>query len=106
MGNPTRAALRSQSHSRPTPAALSLRNILSIRPAGSPASVALFSSYSPDQATATSRKPIADPYYGGMRGFEGVYAQCVEYSRGFLDALERGRLGEGETETGGKRAGL
>jgi hypothetical protein len=37
--------------------------------------------------------PIADPYYGGPSGFDEVYAQCVEYSKAFLDALDGGRVG-------------
>jgi len=32
-------------------------------------------------------KPIVDPYYGGMVGFEACFEQCKRYSNAFLDAL-------------------
>jgi len=32
-------------------------------------------------------KPIADPYYGNMDGFETCFEQCKRYSNAFLDAL-------------------
>ncbi|KAL4266582.1 low molecular weight phosphotyrosine protein phosphatase family protein [Pleurotus pulmonarius] len=32
-------------------------------------------------------KPIPDPYYGGIRGFENVYDQCTRLSNAFLDEV-------------------
>lgn len=83
----------------------SLRNINSIRPSNSTAIVSLFSAYSPS-ATASTKKPvdIVDPYYGnGMSGFERCYGQCMDYSNGFLDQVERGELESGDKV---KKAGL
>ncbi|KAG8905999.1 hypothetical protein FRB99_007856, partial [Tulasnella sp. 403] len=42
--------------------------------------VALFGSYG-------DGRPIADPYYGGMSGFEKCYEQCVAYSQGLLKSI-------------------
>lgn len=72
----------------------SLRNILSIRPARSPAKVYIFSlfSHEPSIARADPPRSIVDPYYGGLNGFETCYAQCVDFSDGFLEMLEDGRL--------------
>ncbi|KAJ7596881.1 phosphotyrosine protein phosphatase [Mycena floridula] len=32
-------------------------------------------------------KPIPDPYYGGLSGFERVYEQCLALSHAFLDDI-------------------
>ncbi|KAI0695122.1 phosphotyrosine protein phosphatase [Cytidiella melzeri] len=58
-----------------------LRNLESMRPKGSKAVVKLWGSY-------VDNKAIADPYYGGMNGFETVYQQCVRYSNALLDEME------------------
>lgn len=75
---------------------LSLQALLSRKPRGSKARVALFGTFDPDLLLASpgSRKvrpkPIEDPYYGGRDGFETCYTQCVRFSKGFLDFLENG----------------
>jgi len=51
-----------------------------IRPQDSTAEVRLWGSYL-DGAS------IADPYYGGIKGFEDTYRQCVQLSNAFLDTL-------------------
>lgn len=75
---------------------ISLRNILAVRPKHSPAKVYIFSMFSHDPAISRSDPPksIIDPYYGGLNGFETCYRQCVDFSDGFLEMLEDGRLSE------------
>lgn len=58
-----------------------LRNLERIKPADSTATVRLWGSYVDDKA-------IADPYYGGLNGFETVYQQCIRYSNALLDEIE------------------
>ncbi|TFK56953.1 LMWPc-domain-containing protein [Heliocybe sulcata] len=58
-----------------------LRNLERIKPRGSKAVVRLWGSY-------LDNKPIQDPYYGGISGFETCYQQCVRLSHAFLDKLE------------------
>ncbi|QRV86243.1 phosphotyrosine protein phosphatase [Ceratobasidium sp. AG-Ba] len=55
-----------------------LSNLKSMAPQDATATIALFGSFE-------DNKPIADPYYGGINGFEKAYEQCVRYSAGFLD---------------------
>lgn len=55
-----------------------LSDLKRIAPSESTASVRLWGSY-------LDGKPIPDPYYGGMNGFERVYEQCVKLSKAFLD---------------------
>jgi len=57
-----------------------LRNLERMKPKHSTADVRLWGSYHDDKA-------IADPYYGGMNGFESCYKQCVTYSNAFLDSI-------------------
>ncbi|CAE6515380.1 unnamed protein product [Rhizoctonia solani] len=57
-----------------------LSNLKSMAPKDSTATIALFGSYG-------DNKPIADPYYGGIDGFEKAYDQCVRYSNEFLDQV-------------------
>ncbi|KAJ9124364.1 hypothetical protein QFC22_001164 [Naganishia vaughanmartiniae] len=73
-----------------------LRNILAARPKHSPAKVYIFSKFSHDPSIsgASPPKSIIDPYYGGLNGFETCYRQCVDFSDGFLEMLEDGRLQE------------
>jgi low molecular weight phosphotyrosine protein phosphatase len=49
----------------------------------------MFGSYDPDMKIGGRAKPIADPYYGGGSGFDKCYEQCVRYSEGFLEVLEK-----------------
>ncbi|CAA7258620.1 unnamed protein product [Cyclocybe aegerita] len=55
-----------------------LRNLTRIKPSNTTAEVRLWGSY-------LDNKPIPDPYYGGIDGFEKVYQQCVRLSNAFLD---------------------
>jgi len=55
-----------------------LRNLQRIKPSNSTAEVRLWGSY-------LDNKPIADPYYGNIDGFEECYQQCVRLSNAFLD---------------------
>jgi len=55
-----------------------LRDLKRIAPSNATASVRLWGSYLDD-------KPIPDPYYGGISGFERVYQQCTALSTAFLD---------------------
>ncbi|KAJ4485972.1 phosphotyrosine protein phosphatase [Lentinula aciculospora] len=55
-----------------------LRNLERAKPKGATAEVRLWGSY-------LDHRPIADPYYGGMHGFEQVYQQCLSLSNAFLD---------------------
>jgi len=57
-----------------------LANLERIKPKSSKAVVRLFGSYD-------DGKPIQDPYYGGLGGFESCYQQCVRYSNKFLDTV-------------------
>ncbi|KAH7104117.1 putative LTP1-protein-tyrosine-phosphatase [Auriculariales sp. MPI-PUGE-AT-0066] len=57
-----------------------LSNLESMKPRGSTAVVRLFGSWD-------DNKEIADPYYGGMNGFERCYQQCVRYSNALLDEI-------------------
>jgi low molecular weight phosphotyrosine protein phosphatase len=55
------------------------------------AEVRLFGDFRPD-GTVHSRvgggEEVEDPYYGGVSGFEEVYQQVTEFSKGFLAYLE------------------
>ncbi|KDQ20429.1 hypothetical protein BOTBODRAFT_26435 [Botryobasidium botryosum FD-172 SS1] len=55
-----------------------LRNLKSMAPKGTTAEITTFSWYD-------DKKVIPDPYYGGARGFDEVFEQCVRYSNAFLD---------------------
>ncbi|KAE9408242.1 phosphotyrosine protein phosphatase [Gymnopus androsaceus JB14] len=57
-----------------------LRNLERIKPKNTTAEVQLWGSY-------LDNKPIPDPYYGGMNGFEEVYQQCIALSNSFLDKV-------------------
>ncbi|KAF8507206.1 phosphotyrosine protein phosphatase [Russula emetica] len=57
-----------------------LNNLLSIKPGDSTAEVKLWGSYHDGE-------PIPDPYYGGAKGFEDTYQQCVKLSNAFLNTL-------------------
>ncbi|KAJ3734687.1 phosphotyrosine protein phosphatase [Lentinula guzmanii] len=57
-----------------------LRNLERVKPKNSTAQICLWGSY-------LDNKPIADPYYGGMNGFEHVYQQCLALSDAFLDGV-------------------
>jgi len=57
-----------------------LRHLNSIKPANATAEVRLWGSY-------LDNKPIPDPYYGGVAGFEKVFQQCVLLSNAFLDEV-------------------
>ncbi|KAJ8520090.1 hypothetical protein ONZ45_g3044 [Pleurotus djamor] len=57
-----------------------LRNLERIKPESATAEVRLWGSY-------LDNKPIADPYYGGIEGFEKVYKQCTQLSNAFLDSV-------------------
>ncbi|KAI0788524.1 phosphotyrosine protein phosphatase [Abortiporus biennis] len=57
-----------------------LRNLHNMKPRNATAEVRLWGSYLDDKA-------IEDPYYGGNKGFERVYEQCVRYSQAFLDEV-------------------
>ncbi|KAF9566171.1 phosphotyrosine protein phosphatase [Agrocybe pediades] len=59
-----------------------LRNLERIKPSNATAEVHLWGSY-------LDNKPIPDPYYGGINGFEKVYEQCVRLSNAFLDEVTR-----------------
>jgi len=57
-----------------------LRDLNRIKPANATAEVKLWGSY-------LDGKPIRDPYYGNVGGFEEVYHQCVSLSNAFLDSI-------------------
>jgi len=57
-----------------------LSNLERMAPRGSKAKIALFGSFD-------DNKPIQDPYYGGMNGFERTYEQCVRYSHAFFNHI-------------------
>ncbi|TXT15696.1 hypothetical protein VHUM_00199 [Vanrija humicola] len=73
-----------------------LQNLITRKPKHSKARIALFGTFDPDLALASPgarrQRPraIEDPYYGGDRGFDECYEQCVRYARGFLDFLQQG----------------
>jgi len=57
-----------------------LRNLVAKKPGGATATVRLWGSY-------LDNKPIGDPYYGGIDGFEQCYEQCTKLSKAFLDEV-------------------
>ncbi|KAJ4484865.1 phosphotyrosine protein phosphatase [Lentinula edodes] len=57
-----------------------LRNLERVKPKNATAEVCLWGSY-------LDNNPIADPYYGGINGFERVYQQCLSLSNAFLDQV-------------------
>lgn len=57
-----------------------LNDLLRKKPDDSTAEVKLWGSY-------LDNKSIPDPYYGGIKGFESIYDQCVKLSNAFLDTL-------------------
>ncbi|KAK7694790.1 hypothetical protein QCA50_001978 [Cerrena zonata] len=57
-----------------------LRNLNNMKPRNATATVKLFGSFD-------DNRPIGDPYYGGISGFEQCYRQCVRYSNKFLDEV-------------------
>jgi len=57
-----------------------LRQLNQIKPSNATAKVRLWGSYD-------DNKPIPDPYYGRMSGFEKVFEQCVRLSNAFLDKV-------------------
>ncbi|KAI0307698.1 phosphotyrosine protein phosphatase I superfamily [Multifurca ochricompacta] len=59
-----------------------LDNLFRMKPHDSTADVKLWGSY-------LDGRPIADPYYGGIKGFEDTYHQCVQLSNAFLDTLAK-----------------
>ncbi|KAI6136518.1 phosphotyrosine protein phosphatase I superfamily [Pisolithus sp. B1] len=58
-----------------------LRNLEAVRPRSSPAELRLWGSY-------LDNKPIPDPYYGGITGFQRCLEQCTKLSNAFLDEVE------------------
>ncbi|GJJ09540.1 hypothetical protein Clacol_003763 [Clathrus columnatus] len=60
---------------------MNLSNLNRIKPANATAIVRLWGDYDDE-------KPIEDPYYGGIDGFERIYQQCLKYSNAFLDQIE------------------
>jgi len=57
-----------------------LRSLVAKQPREGTATVRLWGSYLND-------KPIGDPYYGGIDGFEGCFEQCTKLSNAFLDEV-------------------
>jgi len=55
-----------------------LRHLLAKKPREGTAIVRLWGSYLDD-------KPISDPYYGGITGFERCFEECTKFSKAFLD---------------------
>lgn len=47
------------------------------------AKVMLFGEYS----GSGKAEVVQDPYYGGQQGFETAYAQCLRFSKNFLDDI-------------------
>ncbi|EJD55418.1 phosphotyrosine protein phosphatase [Auricularia subglabra TFB-10046 SS5] len=77
-----------------------LTNLERIKPKDGKAVVRLFGSYE-------DGKEIRDPYYGGIRGFEQCYEQCVRYSHALLDEIEGKRTSDGtESESKPTRASM
>ncbi|KAL1962300.1 hypothetical protein VTN77DRAFT_9791 [Rasamsonia byssochlamydoides] len=63
------------------------------------AEVRLFGDFNPDGSVHSrvgGGEEVEDPYYGGINGFEEVYQQVTEFSKGFLAYLEKKRTGDGE----------
>jgi len=65
-----------------------LANLERLKPKDATAVVRLWGSYD-------DGKPVDDPYYGGIDGFEKAYKQFVRYSNAFLDQV----VGEPEHKT-------
>jgi protein-tyrosine phosphatase len=63
-----------------------LRDLQSIRPAGSRAKLKLFLSYAPEMGTLE----VPDPYYGDAGGFEKVLDLAAAASRGLIANLQKG----------------
>ncbi|TFK77242.1 phosphotyrosine protein phosphatase [Pluteus cervinus] len=59
-----------------------LRDLQRIKPLNATAEVRLWGSY-------LDEKPIPDPYYGGIGGFEKVFQQCTTLSNTFLDQVTK-----------------
>ncbi|OCH96043.1 phosphotyrosine protein phosphatases I [Obba rivulosa] len=57
-----------------------LRALDRMKPRDATAEVRLWGSY-------LDNKPIPDPYYGGIDGFEKCYHQCIGLSNAFLDEV-------------------
>ncbi|KAI6008307.1 phosphotyrosine protein phosphatase I superfamily [Pisolithus orientalis] len=57
-----------------------LRNLEAIRPRSATAQLRLWGSY-------LDNKPIPDPYYGGITGFQRCFEQCTNLSNAFLDEV-------------------
>jgi low molecular weight phosphotyrosine protein phosphatase len=57
-----------------------LRQLNQIKPSNATAEVRLWGSYD-------DNKPVPDPYYGEMSGFEKTFEQCVRLSNAFLDQV-------------------
>lgn len=64
--------------------ATNLRNIAPIVGNRGAAKIGLLRAFDP---AAPPGAEVADPYYGGQRGFEEVYDQCVAACRGLLAAV-------------------
>jgi protein-tyrosine phosphatase len=60
-----------------------LANLQRIRPAGSPATVALLMSYAPQAGV----REVPDPYYGGADGFESVLDLVELAADGFIASV-------------------
>jgi len=57
-----------------------LRNLIAKKPRESTATVRLWGSY-------LDNKPISDPYYGDITGFEQCFEECTKFSKTFLDQI-------------------
>lgn len=57
-----------------------LWELQAIRPLSSTAELHLWGSY-------LDNKPIPDPYYGGITGFQRCFEQCTKLSNAFLDEV-------------------
>jgi low molecular weight phosphotyrosine protein phosphatase len=68
-----------------------LRHLNNMMPTNSTAEVRLWGSY-------LDNKPIPDPYYGGVAGFEKVFQQCVFLSNAFLDGVTKETISKETTE--------
>ncbi|KAF8913006.1 phosphotyrosine protein phosphatase [Gymnopilus junonius] len=66
-----------------------LRHLNNMKPANTIAEVRLWGSY-------LDNKPIPDPYYGGVYGFEKVFQQCLFLSHSFLDEVTGKTKASGE----------
>ncbi|WWC89855.1 uncharacterized protein L201_004783 [Kwoniella dendrophila CBS 6074] len=72
-----------------------LQTLINRQPSSSKSEISLFGSFSPSIPTnqqglsKTKAEAISDPYYGGRDGFEISFKKCQEFSKGFLDYLER-----------------